>query len=38
MKQKNEENTNPMVNWESFKARTREFSINFAKILKENIK
>lgn len=31
---KYEENTNPMVKWESFKARAREFSINFAKKLK----
>lgn len=35
---KNEENTNPMVKWESFKARAREFSINFAKNSKESIK
>lgn len=35
---KNEENTNPMVKWESFKARPIEFSINFAKNSKESIK
>lgn len=35
---KYEENTNPMVKWESFKARAREFSINFAKNSKESIK
>lgn len=35
---KNEENTNPMVKWESFKARAREFSINFTKNSKESIK
>ena len=35
---KYEENTNPMVKWESFKSRAREFSINFAKYSKESIK
>lgn len=31
---KNEENSNPIVKWEFFKSRAREFSINFSRNLR----